>query len=86
MTRKRFIKCLMATRMSRNDAVRIAETVPMFGRSYLYVYQTIFRPPALITEVLRTLAAEVAAILHVLSANIADALCSALVPEEGGDG
>lgn len=86
MTRKRFIKLLMATGRPRNDAVRIAEAVPMFGRSYFYVYQTIFRPHALITEVLRTLANEVAAILHVLSANIADALCSALVPEEGGDG
>lgn len=86
MTRKRFIKLLMATGRPRNDAVKIAEVVPMFGWSYLYVFQTIFRPHALFMEVLRTLADEVAAILHVLSANIADALCSALVPEEDGDG
>lgn len=86
MTRKRFIKLLMAQGRSRNSAVNIAEMVPMLGWSYLYVYQTIFRPHALLTDILRALADETAAILHALFANIADALCSALVPGEGGDG
>ena len=46
MTRKRFIKLLMATGRPRNDAVKIAEVVPKFGWSYAQVYRAVLEPIA----------------------------------------
>lgn len=75
MTRKRFIRCLMATRVSRNDAVKIAEVVPKFGWSYAQVHRAVF---GLIAQCV-ALAAELVATMAVI-------LRAARAPEADGDG
>ena len=75
MTRKRFIKCLMATRISRNDAVKIAEVVQMFGWSYAQVHWAVSVPIA-----------QWAALAAELVATMAVILRAARAPEADGDG
>lgn len=75
MTRKRFIKRLMATGRPRNDAVKVAEVVPMFGWSYAQVHWAVSVPIA-----------QWAALAAELVAGMAVFLCAARAPEAGGDG
>lgn len=75
MTRKRFVKLLMATGRPRNDAVKIAEVVPMFGWSYAHVYRAVFGSIA-----------QWAALAAELVATMAVILRAARAPEADGDG
>lgn len=45
MTRKRFIKLLMSQGKSRNEAVKLAQSVTETGYSYQRVYDGLFNPP-----------------------------------------
>ena len=75
MTRKRFIKLLMATGRPRNDAVKIAEVVPKFGWSYAQVHRAVFGAIAQSVALAAELVATMAVILH-----------AARAPEADGDG
>ena len=91
MTRKRFIKLLMAQGRSRNDAVKIAEVVPKFGWSYAQVHRAVLGPiaqcAALAVELVAGMAgliAQSAALAVELVAGMAGLI--AQCAPEGGDG
>lgn len=91
MTRKRFIKLLMAQGRSRNDAVKIAEVVPKFGWSYVQVYRAVLGPIAQCAALAVELVAEMAGLIAQCAALVAELVAGmagliAQCAPEGGDG